>query len=161
MKRRYLILAIVASCVMSGVVGYWFGFREALKFGVAADFLPRGVIAVYHLNALRARKPENVITMLEYDVDNGLVWGHELFEHPLRRLMRPLWGFEFFPDYEQYAVRLANYRKEHPSLMKPDAFDSVPPGKEQYSEFYRELAVAGRENVAKINSMIGRYASKP
>ena len=161
MKRWYIALAFVVSCVVSGAAGYWFGFREALPLGVAADFLPRGVIATGHLKALRAGKPETMITMLEYDVDNGLIWGHELFQHPLRRLMRPLWGFEFYPEYEQYAVRLANYRKEHPSLMKPDAFDNVPPEKEQYREFYRELAEGARENVAKIDSMVERYATKP
>jgi hypothetical protein len=161
MKRWYIALTFVVSCVGSGVAGYWFGFREALPLGVAADFLPRGVIATGHLKAFRTGKHENMITMLEYDVDNGLIWGHELFQHPLRRLMRPLWGFEFYPEYEQYAVRLANYRKEHPSLMKPDAFDSVPPEKEQYREFYRELAVGTRENIAKINSMVERYATKP
>ena len=161
MKRWRIVLAFLISCAGSGAAGYWFGFREALPLGVAADFLPRGVIATGHLKALGTGKHENMITMLEYDVDNGLIWGHDLFQHPLRRLVRPLWGFEFYPEYEQYAVRLANYRKEHPSLMKPDAFDNVPPEKEQYREFYRELAVGTRENIAKINSMVERYATKP
>jgi hypothetical protein len=160
MKHWRLVLAVVA-CVASAAVGYWFGFREALTFGVAADFLPRGVIATYHLKALRAGKPDNVLTGLEFDVDNGLIWGHELFRHPLRHLMGPLWGFEFYPEYEKYAVRLADYRKEHPSLTKPDMFDNVPPDKEQYRESYRELAQGTRENIAKINGMVERYATKP
>jgi hypothetical protein len=99
--------------------------------------------------------------MLEFDVDNGLIWCHDLFQHPLRRLMGPLWGFNFYPEYEQHAVRLANYRKNHPSLIKPDTFDIVPPEKEQYREFYRELAIGARENIVKINSMVDRYATKP
>lgn len=161
MKRWRIILAFVGSCVVSGAVGYWFGFREALPLGVAADFLPRGVIATGHLKSLRTGQAENVILMLEYDVDNALILGHELFRHPLRKLLGPLWGLDFDPLYESYAVRLANYRKEHPSLMKPDAFDNVPPDKEQYREFYRELAYGTRENIAKVNSMVERYATKP
>jgi hypothetical protein len=161
MRRWSLILAFFASCAASGAVGFWFGFREALPIGVAADFLPRGVLATGYIKALRAGKPENVITALEFDVDNGLIWGHDLFQHPLRHLMGPLWDFQFYPEYEKYAVRLANYRKEHPSLIKPDTFDNVPPGKEQDREFYRDLALGTRENVAKINSMVERYATKP
>jgi hypothetical protein len=145
----------------SGAVGYWFGFREALTFGIAADSLPRGSIATYYLRALRAGKHANFTIGLEYDVDMGLIWGHELFHHPLRHVMGPLWGFEFYPEYEKYAVRLADYRKEHPSLTKPDMFDDVPPDKEQYREFYRELAQGTRENIAKINAMVERYATKP
>lgn len=160
MKRWHIALAFVVSCVASGAAGYWFGFREALPLGVTADFLPRGVIATGHLKALRSGKPENVILKLEYDVDNGLIWGHELFQHPLRNLMVPIWGFNFYPEYEDFAVRLANYRKKHPSLMKPDAFDNLRPNKEQYREVYRELAHGTRENIAKINSMVERYATK-
>ena len=159
MKRRHIALAFVVSCVASGA-GYWFGFREAFPLGVTAEFLPRGVIATGHLKALRSRKPGNVILKLEYDVDNGLIWGHELFQHPLRNLMSPLWGFNFSPEYEDFAVRLANYRKKHPSLMKPDAFDNLPPDKEQYREVYRELAHATREKIVKIDSMVERYATK-
>jgi hypothetical protein len=161
MTRWTKALGFVAACLSSGAVGYWFGFREALPIGVAADFLPRGVIATGHLKGIRAGKTENVITMLEFDVDNGLIWGHDLFQHPLRHLMGPLWGFHFYPEYEKYAVRLANYRKDHPSLMKADAFDTVPPDGEQYREHYRELAQGARESVAKINSMVERYATKP
>ena len=160
MKRSHIALAFAFSCVASGVIGYWLGFREALPLGIAADFLPRGVIAVGHLKALRTGKTENMAIALEYDVDTALIMGEELFQHPLRNLTGPLWGFNFYPDYEGYAVRLADYRKEHPSLMKPDAFDNVPPDKERYREFYRELARGTRENIAKVNSMVERYATQ-
>ena len=45
--------------------------------------------------------------------------------------------------------------------MKPDQFDNVPAGKEQYREFYGELAVGARESIVKLNSMVERYGSKP
>jgi hypothetical protein len=161
MKRWPIIFVFVVSCLVSGIVGYWFDFREALPFGISADFLPRGVIATGHLKALHEGKPETLITMLEFDVDNGLIWGHDLFQHPLRRLVGPLWDFNFYPEFEKYAVRLANYRKKHPSLMKPDALDIIPPEQEQNRELYQDLAIGTRENIAKINTMVDRYATKP
>ena len=160
MKRWLLALTLVVGFSLSAAAGFWFGFREAWHLGVAADFIPRGAIAAYQLKALHAGKPDNVIVGLESDVDIGLTWGYELFHHPLRNLLDPVWGFEVYPEFEQYATRLADYRKDHPSLMKPDMFDIVPPDKEQYREFYKDLAQGARENTAKINTMVEKYATK-
>jgi hypothetical protein len=160
MVRWRIGMFVVVCCLASAAAGYWFGFKEALTFGIAADFLPRGSIAAAQLEAVRAGKTENLVIALEYDVDNGLIWGHKLFDHPLRQVVGPVWGFDFYPEYEQYATRLANYRKVHPTLMKPDMFDEIPPGKEQYREEYRELAVGTRENIANINAMVKRYATE-
>jgi hypothetical protein len=44
--------------------------------------------------------------------------------------------------------------------MKEDMFDTVPPGKEQYRDFYADLAQSARESVAKMNAMVERYATK-
>lgn len=160
MKNRWRIaFMLVVACIFSGAIGYWFGFREALYFGVAAESLPRGTIATIHLDAIRTGKTQNAVSMLEFDVDQGLVYGHDLFGHPLRKYLEPLWGFDFYPDYEQYAVRLANYRKKHPSLVKPDMFDTVPAGQEQLREEYQDLASGTREYVQKRDIMVRRYAS--
>jgi hypothetical protein len=160
MVRLRTTLVIVLCSIASAMAGYWFGFREALPFGIGADFLPRGSIAAMQLESIRAGKTQHLVTALEFDVDNGLIWGYELFDHPLRHVVGPVWGFNFYPEYEQYAVRLANYRKAHPSLMKAAVFDQVPLGKEQYREHYRDLAVGARESTEKINVMVKRYASK-
>ena len=160
MKRWIITAVFVIGCAASAATGFWFGFREAWPLGVAADFMPRGSIAVAQLNALRAGNTQNLVTALEFDVDNGLIWGHEVFRHPLRDYLRPVWGFSIYPDYEKYATRLADYRKTHPSQMKPDLFDTVPPDKEQYREFYRDLAQGTRESIATVNSMVERYATK-
>jgi hypothetical protein len=160
MKSRWRIACLlVVACIFSGAIGYWFGFREALYFGVAADALPRGTIATIHLDAIRAGKTQNAVSVLEFDVDQGLIYGHDLFGHPLKKWVGPLWSFNFYPDYEQYAVRLANYRKKHPSLMKPEMFDTVPAGQEQLQEEYAELASGTRENVQKLDFMVKRYAA--
>jgi len=160
MKPRRLAFLIIVCCLVSSTAGYWFGFREGLYFGVAADFLPRGAIAVGELNALAKGNQVPVVTMLESEIDSGLMFGHDLFEHPLRNLVRPIWGFDFYPEYERYAVSLANYRKDHPSQIKAEIFDTVPPEKEQYREQYKELSVEVRESLAKMNSMVERYATK-
>jgi hypothetical protein len=117
-------------------------------------------LAIGHLKAIRSGKTESSITLLEYDVDTGLLWADEVLRHPLRDILEPLWGFNV-SQYEEYAVRLANYRKQHPSLMKGDLFDQVPPDKEQYREFYRELAQGTREDIDKINATVKRYATAP
>src|SRR6185436_20609151 len=98
MKRSVVALAVILACGVSAALGYWFGVRQAWTLGLAADFLPRGSIATYQLQLLRSGKPENVITGLEGDVDNGLVWGYEVLNHPMRDLWRPIWGFEIYPE---------------------------------------------------------------
>ena len=160
MMRVRTALLLVGACIVSSAVGFWFGYREALPLGVAADFMPRGSIAIYQLEALRAGNTRNLATSLEFDVDNGLVWGYEVVNHPLRHLWKPLWGMSFYPDYEQYLVRLANYRKAHPSLMKPDAFDKPPADRPELAEWYKDLAIGAQEHNTKLNAMIERYASK-
>jgi hypothetical protein len=87
MNRLRTVATFTAVCIISGAVGYWFGFREALPLGVAADFLPRGSIAIYQLDGIRSGKTQNTITGLEFDVDQGLIWGDKLFSHPLRNYL--------------------------------------------------------------------------
>ena len=140
MAHWKLATAFLFVGVVGAAAGYWFGFREAWQLGVMADSLPRGVIASQQLNALRAGHSDNVIVGLEFDVDNGLLWGGDLIESPITKFLDPVWGIGVTPFLEGYAVRLAKYRKEHPSLMKSGMFDTVPQGKEQYREFYRDLA---------------------
>ena len=116
-------MLVAVSCGLSAIAGYWFGFRDAWPLGVEADRLPRGVVAVQHLRALQAGKTDNIAVSLEFDVDNGLVWGYEILEHPMRPLWGPLWDLDVGPQLEQYARRIADYRKDHPSLMRSGAKD--------------------------------------
>jgi hypothetical protein len=109
------------------------GFREGWFLGVAADFLPRGVIATQQIRALQSGKTDFLVTSWESDIDTGLIWGHDALHHPLRPLIPFLTGNAAYPDvYEKNAARLANYRKKTPTPLKADMFDAVPPGKEQY-----------------------------
>jgi hypothetical protein len=126
-----------------------------------AESVPRAVISSQFLDALRAEKPDNVIVMLEFDVDNGLNWGGDLLEHPISKFLDPVWGISVVPSLEGYMTRLADYRKKHPSLMKPDAFDNIPPEKEQFRAFYQRLAEGARDQIKKNNDRVNQYASKP
>ena len=121
--RASHIGVILVACVASLAVGYWFGFHQAWPLGVQAEFLARGVLATQTLQALRNGKGEAVTTGLEFDIDNGLLIGGDFLEHPLRPFLAPALGIELSGDYEQYAVRLANYRKLHPS---PNKWESDP-----------------------------------
>jgi len=146
MNRALIYVAIAVSCVLSAAGGYWLGFRDAWVLSIAAETLPRAAIATHQLKFLRSGRPGPVITGLEFDVDRGLSWGHDLFDHPLRELLGTIWGLEVYPGYERYAVQLANYRKQYPSLLKPEDFEKNP-----------ALAQDARDTKAKIERMVKRY----
>ena len=146
MKRTLVLLAAITGCAASVAAGYWLGFRDAWHLGMAADYLPRAAVAAHQLQHLRAGRMRPVLTGLEFEVDNGLSWGYEVFGHPLRDLWGPLWGLRVYPEYERYAELLARYRKQYPSLLEAEAFD-------------KELAQGARETKAKIDRMVERYGA--
>lgn len=154
------VTALVLTCSLSAAAGFWWGFREAWTLGMATERLPRGAAAVHYLDALHAGKTRTALVGLEFDVDNGLVWGYEVMRHPLRELWEPLWGFEVSPQLEKYATRLADYRKAHPSFMKAEAFDAAAEHQPELRGLFHEFALGARDIVAKRDFMIERYASK-
>jgi len=160
MKRLAVASALVLTACVSAAAGYWLGVRDGWKTGVAADFVPRGVIAAQQLGWLRAGTQEAVVIGLEHDVDQGLIWAHDVFQHPMRELWWPVWRIDVYPTYEEYATRLANYRKERPSSMSATLFDEVPADKPELRAFYKDLSVGAREAKAKLDHMITRYATK-
>jgi hypothetical protein len=121
--RTSHIVGILVTCLASLAVGFWLGFHQAWPLGVQAEFLARGVLATQYVQALRNGKGDAVTTILESDIDNGLLIGGDFLEHPLRPFLAPALGIELSGDYEQYAMRLANYRKLHPS---PNKWESDP-----------------------------------
>ena len=160
MKRWIAATVLLLTGGLSAAAGYWFGVRDGWQTGVAADFVPRGAIAAHQLRLLRAGKPEGVIIGLESDIDNGLIWAHDVFQHPLRELWWPVWGFNVYPTYEEYATRLADYRKANPSSMKANLFDEVPADRPDLRELYKDLALGARESTEKLDRMVERYATK-
>ncbi|HUQ74891.1 MAG TPA: hypothetical protein VM183_09210 [Burkholderiales bacterium] len=149
MKRWQIAALLIVACALSAAAGFWVGFREGWTIGAAADLLPRGARSVAHLEALQAGKVRPVVLGLEFDVDNGLIWGYEVLNHPMRELWRPVWGLDVVPEYEGYARRLADYRQRHPSSMRSEMFEAVP-----------EFAQGAREAAARRDSMVERYRTK-
>jgi hypothetical protein len=121
------VLLIVASAA-SAAGGFWLGFREAWTLSAAADLMPRAARSVKHLEAIHAGNLRPVVLGLEFDVDNALVWGYEVMNHPLRELWQPLWAIDVYPGYERYLGELADYRLGHPSSTRADMFASAPDG---------------------------------
>jgi hypothetical protein len=160
MPRWRVAVLLLAGCTLSAAAGFWIGFREAWSLGAAVDLLPRGARSVAHLEYLQAGKMRPVVLGLEFDVDNGLVWGYDLVNHPLRELWGPVWGFDGYPSYERYLTRLANYRKDHPSSMRSDMFDAPPAVRTDLQDAYREFSRGAREVAAVRDRMVQRYATQ-
>src|SRR5688572_30784585 len=118
MARWKIALLILLACLGSAAAGFWFGFREALPLGLMAETLPRGVLATLHLKQLRSGHAETIVRGLEWEIDNGLVRGTQVLDHPLAPLFRPLWDYDVYPKYEKYAAQLADHRKLFPSPTK-------------------------------------------
>jgi hypothetical protein len=139
MRRSKYITGTILACLLSVAVGFWLGFREAWTVGISADFLPRGLLATHHIQSLKAGQTEKVVGTHELEIDNGLLFGSDFLDHPLRPLLSPIWGIGVSADYERYASRLADFRKTHPS---PNTWESDPHIR------------------ARIDASIERYATK-
>ena len=160
MRRWQIALLVVLACSVSAAAGFWLGFREGETVGAALDVVPRGARSVTHLEAIHAGNLRPVVLGLEFDVDNGLVWGYELASHPLRELWGPLWGFEAYPSYERYLTRLANYRRDHPSSTRADMFVVAPETRPDLQEGLRDFSRTARDVATRRDAMVQRYATK-
>jgi hypothetical protein len=148
MKRPLVVLSAAALFLAGAAGGYWLGFRDAWYLGIAADSLPRGVVATHQLRYLRAGTPGPVIAALEFDVDKGLTQGADVLDHPLRGLFEPLWGIGVYPGYERHATQLANHRRLHPSLLEPGIFGKNP-----------DLVLDAQDTKARIDRRVERYST--
>lgn len=158
-KRWLLAAVILLTSVLSAAVGFWAGFHEAWWLSAAASTLPRGSAALTHVKSIAAGRPAVAARALEADIDNGLVRGYDLVEHPLHDWLNPLWDIPF-ESYEKSAARLAAYRKEHASplaLQQPGAMFSR--GAAVDDKAFAGLLEDGRRYaVFKIDAMVKRYA---
>ena len=112
MRSRHII-GIVVACVLALGLGYVIGFRHAWHMGVQAEFVARGVLATQMLQAMRSGRTKFVTTLLESDVDGGLLIGGDFVENPARPLL-PIIGVDLPANYEQFMSRVASYRKANP-----------------------------------------------
>jgi hypothetical protein len=113
MRARHIIGTVVVG-VIALIAGYVVGFRSAWQMGVQAEFAARGVLATQMLQAMRGGRTEFVTTLLEGDVDNGLLIGGDFAENPARPFL-PMTGIDAPANYEQFMARTATYRKANPT----------------------------------------------
>jgi hypothetical protein len=160
MRRWQIAALLVVACAVSAAGGFWLGFREAWTVSAAADLMPRAARSVAHLEAMHAGNLRPVRLGLEFDVDNALLWGDEVMNHPLRKLWQPLWGIEVYPAYERYLTRLADYRVDHPSSTRADMFAAAPQTRPDLQDTLRDFSRSAREVAARRDAMVQRYATK-
>src|SRR5438093_2361896 len=123
MTRLRVAVLLLFSVLAFFVLGLWVGVREGSKLALLVEQAPRGVIALKLLSAARDGKPERIKNILELYVDQGLVGAHDylqsplrpFFESPVRPYLGLLWELDPNSYIEQYAIELANYRKNNPS----------------------------------------------
>ena len=157
MTRWQVALLLVVACTAAAAAGFWAGFREAWTLGSASDQLERASRSVTHLEDLQAGKTRPVVLGLEFDVDAGLLWAHDLMEHPLRRLWGPVWGMDV--DYERYVRRLADYRRDHLSSTRVEMFGSSREARPDSQDPLPDFNRSAREVAERRDAMVRRYAT--
>ena len=155
--RRLITNAALAVTLVA--VSFWLGFREGAKVGVMVDAIPRGGISLSLLDkASKQGVTRNMVISFEGDVDMALLWGHQVEQHPLRAAFEPLWGIPV-PGTQESLVRLATYRRSHPSPLAYQVLASEPvPGDPEGAAIRRELLSGAQENDRIISAMVAKYA---
>ena len=160
MRRWQIAALVVLASAASAAAGFWLGFREAWSVSASAEILPHAARSVAYLEAIHAGRIRPVELGLEFDVDNGLIWGYEVMNHPLRELWGPLWGLDVYPGYERHLTRLADYRRDHPSSTRADMFAAAPENRPDAQDTLRDFTRNEREVAKRRDEMVRRYATK-
>ena len=161
MKRSRHLLVVICIGIAALVAGYWLGLRQGADFGVEFASTLRGSSSLMYLQAIQDGKftiqdtKVNVyVNGLESQVDEALFQNYYLEDHPAFRFLPRLWGSDVEAARREYLTRLANYRKEHPSPMRPEANEALLAKKPEL----RQSMVKTQEAIAE---MVSRYAGKP
>jgi hypothetical protein len=159
MTRLRFALVVIGVSIITGAIGFYFGFREGALIGLIADWPPRAAISLNHLRAIESGKTKNTVIGLEGDIDNALIWSHYLDEYPLQSIIEPIWNVPVHANRE-YLPRLANYRATHLSPLRADALTDPAPNTEEEKRMRAWLIQGARENEQIIQQMIERYGDK-
>jgi len=158
MKLRLFIL-IACLCLGSAVLGFWFGFRDGAQMGIMFDSIPRGSIALFDLShANQGQVTRNMVIGFEGDVDLALLNAYRLERDPLYPLLEPVWAFPLSNAHDAL-VRVANYRKVHPSPLSSTALAKEPvPDTAQARAYRRDLLEGTKETDRIVELMVKKYA---
>ena len=116
-------------------------------------------MSLFQLKGINQGVSQNMVTTLETDVDLGLLWAHQIEQHPMSPLFEPLWELQVS---KEALVRLATYRAEHPSPLRAEVLQTngmpdTPEGK----AFRKELYEGAQKNEQIISEMVKKYATQP
>ena len=161
--RTWLLVIIGLGIV--GLTSYWLGLRQGAVFGMAFSSALKGYGSVDSLSALRDGKVEVLAAGMESEADSALYINHDLEDTPAFRFLPLPWGSDVEAYRRKSLTHVADYRKEHPSPMSPEAFDAlfaqVPESQRKslptIDPSTRETMVKMQETIA---DMVRRYASK-
>lgn len=148
-----LLLAATSGC------SFWLGFREGSQVAVMLDAVPRGGLSLFQLeSAKQGVVTKNMVTLLESDIDQALVWAHQIEQYPIYSMLEPVWSLPISSMPESLA-KLANYRKLHPSPFTAAALSAEPmPVEVGAAALHREVVAGAKERERVISSMVSRYA---
>lgn len=153
--RTPLVVAVSAALV---VISFWLGFREGVRVGVMVDSVPRGGISLFQLNKINQGVSQNMVTALETDIDLGLLWAHQIEQHPLNPLFEPLWELQVS---KAALTRLATYRAAHPSPLRVEALQTEEvPDTPEGKAFRKDLLESAQKNEQIISAMVKKYATQ-
>ena len=159
MKTFRLWLSICIVTMLSVATGFWVGIRMGADIGFVIDSVPRAAISLHHLHGIAAGKTDNTVIGLESDIDNALLWQHQLEQSGMYPLLEPVWGFHV-GERLKYLNRLADYRKDHPSPLQPELLGRPRSESERDREFHKWLIEEASENHRIISQVVERYATK-
>ena len=159
--KSWLVISVVAGvAVLSTVVGYFIGFRQAWEMGLMVEAAPRGVVALANIRSIDAAQTERVKFVLEGDIDAGLLWWHEISNSRLLPVLDQLSGSDVYPASEKYVRRLAEYRKANPSPYWDSELDAQVDANlaKADPELAAALAESDRVGRQQIQAVIAEYA---
>jgi hypothetical protein len=164
MKRPHWLLVVIGVGIVGLAAGYWLGLRQGGESGTFSDALTASA-SVWYLEGSQDAKITVCILEAESRIDGALIANHTLEEQPWFRILPPMWGSKLGVARRESLVRLANYRKEHPSPLTPEALDAliaeVPESeRERLSTIDPSLRQSVMKTQETIADMVSRYASK-
>ena len=155
--RYSIVLAIIAT--ITGAAGYWLGFRDGFNLGPKVNAAPKGVVSLATLREIQRGDTIQPQSILQQDIDIGLVWWHDVRQFPLSPYLASIWGFDVYPQNEKYVRILAEYRAKHPSPFMDENLTSrmlehMPP------DLRPEMETSGKEINRILKQMIQEYGQQ-
>jgi hypothetical protein len=152
---RYSLVVVLIATV-AGVAGYWFGFRDGFDLGPKVNAAPKGVLALSTLRLIQRGDTVQPQSILQSDIDIGLLWWHDVRQFPLSPYLASIWGFDVYPQNEKYVRILAKYRVNHPSPFMDEKLtlrmlENMPP------DLRPEMEESGKEINRTLKQMIQEY----